>query len=104
MTKLLSEVATSCRHSFLVEISAILRRFKRAILARLHGFDSLADEWPIFLQSRAMVRPQFKNCEPSASEILLMPQVLVADDEEIEPGRLGFTEQNLRFPVHPTRS
>lgn len=63
----------------------MLRRFERAILGGRHGLRSLADERPMFLQSQAMTRPQFENCEPPPGNILLMAQVLVADDAKIEP-------------------
>jgi hypothetical protein len=43
-----------------------------------------------------MIRPQFENAEPPLREVLLMAQVLVADDEQVKP-RGRRLAQEIRF-------
>ena len=48
-----------------------------------------------------MTGKQFENGQPPTGEVLLMPQVLVANDEQLEARRLGFAEQVAIFQFTP---
>ena len=79
-----------------------VRRLKDAIFARPYGFRCLLNKRPMLLQGRTMVRPQFEDREPFPCEILLMPQVLIADDEKVKCGRFSGTQQAAVFQVAPS--
>ena len=47
----------------------------------------------MFFERRAMVGPQLKNGEPPAREVLLIPQILVANDEQFEGSSFRLAEE-----------
>src|SRR5260221_1931920 len=72
------------------------------MFARTHGYGHFSDEGPMLFQSRTMIRPQFENRQPPARWVLLMAEILVANNEKIKPSGLSFTEQVTIFQVTPT--
>jgi len=47
----------------------------------------------MLLQGRTMIGPQFEGSQPMSRKILLMAQILVADDEEVEPRGFSSAKQ-----------
>src|SRR5438445_5730986 len=55
----------------------------------------------MLLQRWAMVRPQFQNRQPPARKVLLMAQILVANDEQMETRGFSFAEEVAAFQFAP---
>ena len=55
----------------------------------------------MLFQSRTVIRPKFENRQAPFREVLLVTDVLIADDEQIEPCCLSFTNQVAILELPP---
>ena len=53
-------------------------------------------------QSGTMIRPEFQNRQPPVRKVLLITQILVADDEQIKTGQFGLPQQSAVFKFSPS--
>ncbi len=83
-------------------VARLLSRLQAAVFSGPHGFGSLLDEGKVLLQSRPMIGPQFQDGKTSAGKILLMAQVLVANDQQLETRFLSGSEESAVFESAPT--
>lgn len=97
-----TSTSRSSPSTLIIRYSALsVRTRKSAVFTWFYRLSDFPNQCKMFLECRTMVCPEFQDSEAALGQILLIEQVLIADDKQIESARFGHLKQLAIFEIAP---